>query len=255
MASKKPKLRYVRSEWTFDWKRPEATPISSWLAILLVGGAFSFAFVTLRVKMVEPVNWDAPQASVIHLSGEGLSHALAVEARAKGPFPSRFEPGKWQGGNTMRALMNSASQPQLKAHQPRLLPFPVPGIEPPALARRGEPVLPHRRVKVNGGDGAEELRLMPVLAAVDGLLPEELPETLPAWDQPVTEVLASRPWKFLVELDPSGRVRDCVALAGGNELSPKELSGWLRGVVFQAKPREEGRRWVAITIEFQNKTR
>ena len=120
----KPKLRYERSEWVFDWKRPEATPISTWLSLLLVGGVFAFALVSLRVKMVEPVNWSAPQASVIHLSGEGWSHALVEEACAKGPFPSRFEPDTWQGANAMRAIIDQAAEPQLKAHQPRLLPFP-----------------------------------------------------------------------------------------------------------------------------------
>ena len=69
----------------------------------------------------------------------------------------------------------------------------------------------------------------------------------------MTDVLSGRPWKFLVELEPNGRVRQSVSLAGGQELSPKELSNWLRGVVFEVKPREEGRRWVAIDIEFVNR--
>ena len=252
---KKPKPRYVRSEWIFDWKRPEAFFINSWSAILIVGAAFAFALVSVRVKMVEPVNWEAPRASVIHLSGNGWSHALAEEARAQGPFPSRFEPDQWFGAAPLLSFMDQASQPQLKAHQPRLLPFPEPGIQPPRMARRGEPVLPHHRSKVNGQHGVEGLRLLPVITALDGIEAQELPETLPDWDQPVTDELASRPWKFLVELDPSGRVRDCVSLAGGNELSPAELTQWLRGVVFRAEPRDGGRRWVAVAISFQNKVK
>ncbi len=253
-SKKKPKLRYVREDWVFDWKRPEATPISTWFSILLVGAIFVFAVLSLRVKLVEPVDLDAPQASVIHLDGKDWSQALVMEARAKGPFPSRFDPDDWSGTAGMRLLVNQASQPRLKPHQPRLLPFPEAELKPPRMARRGEPVLPDRVGQADGDLGVEGLRLMPVLTAIDGIKPGELPQALPAWDDPVTDVLASRPWKFLVELEDSGRVRECVALAGGNELSPKELTNWLRGVVFRTEAREGGRRWVAVAIEFQNQT-
>lgn len=250
---KKKKQAYVRTEWIFDWKHTPSTPFSSWFAILLVAGVFAVAIISLRVRLVQPVEWETPQASVIHLRGDSWSHSLAMEARAKGPFPSRFEPGAWSGTDDMQSVLREASQPRLATHQPRLLPFPDPGVQPPRMARRGEPVLPMRPLSSEEPRDIADLQLLPVMTAIDGIATKELPAKLPAWDQPVTEMLAGRPWKFLVELDSGGRVLQSVSLAGGQELSPVELSKWLRGAVFPIEARDEGSRWVAIAIEFVNR--
>ena len=247
------KPSFERSEWIFDWKRPTSSPVTTGLIALVLGGVFAVVLVTLRVKLVEPVDWVAPQASVIHLSGEGWSRAMAMEAQAKGPFPSRFEPDRWPGADGMRSVMTQASQPRLKAHQPRLLPFPEPGIEAPRMARRGEPVLPYRPLAEHQPQAVNDLRLVPILSALDGIQVEELPAKLPVWNEPVTELLASRTWNYLAEIDPSGRVWDCVALAGGNELNPQKLTAWLRGVVFRPKAADLDRRWVAIAVKFENR--
>lgn len=250
----RPKKRaFKRSEWIFDWKRSTSTPVSFWFAVVLVGGIFALAIISLRVKLVQPVALEAPQASVIHLRGEGWSRSLAMEARAKGPFPSRFEPTAWSGTETMQDVVQEASRPRLAAHQPRLLPFPDPAIEPPSMARRGEPVLPGRGFDFGPAETTGPLRLVPTLSPVDGISAAELPVQLPPWDQPVTEGLAARSWKFLIELEPNGRVRQCVSLAGGQELSPPELSAWLRSAVFAAREREQGRRWAAVAVEFENR--
>ena len=165
-----------------------------------------------------------------------------------------LEPASWSGTDPIEEVLREATQPRLATHQPRLLPFPDPGIQPPRMARRGEPVLPTRPLTgPEGLDDIAELKLLPALRALDGITSEELPEKLPAWNQPVTDVLAGRPWKFLVELDSEGRVRQLASLAGGQELSPRELSVWLRGATFRTKAREEGNRWVAVAIEFVNR--
>lgn len=251
--ARKSKRAYVRSEWVFDWKGRSATPLSTWLSIVLVAGIFAMALVSLRVKLVQPVEWQAPQASVIHLRGEGWSRPWVTEARAKGPFPSRFEPSEWSGVDGMQASLRELSKPRIATHQPRLLPFPDPGIQAPRMARRGEPVLPYRPLKIDEPDVAGELKVVPVIHPLDGIRADELPEKLPAWDLPLGEKLTGRAWKFLLELDSDGRVLQLVSLAGGQELSPRELSTWLRGVVFATKERrKEGPRWVAIALEFEN---
>ncbi|MDX1679812.1 MAG: hypothetical protein R3242_03680 [Akkermansiaceae bacterium] len=250
--AKSAKMRFRRPDWLFDWKRPRNAPISSWAAILLVVGIFTFLALFLQVRMVDPVEWTAPQASVIRLGGEDWAQSLVQEARAKGPFPSRFEPGEWDGTREMRQLADQAAQLHFEGHQARLMSFPEPGIEPPPLARRGVPVMPSRWMEPTPVGGTAKLRLLPVLSVVDGIAAEELPESLPEWTGPVTDRLDARPWRFLVELDAQGRVLQSVALAGGNELSPAGLSDWLRGVVFRAKPRDSDTRWVAIAIEFHN---
>jgi len=249
------KHAFVRNEWIFDWKRSTSTPFSSWFAILLVAGLFALAIVSLRVRLVQPVSLEAPQASVMHLHGQDWSHSLALEARAKGPFPSRFEPTLWSGTGEMRGIIEQASQPKIAAHQPRLLPFPDPGIKPPRMSRRGEPVLPSRPLGSGDAQSVDPVHLEPVISALDGIQTDELPKELPAWNQPVTDALSARSWKFLIELDSSGRVSQCVSLAGGQELSPKELAAWLRGAVFAPKAGDQGRRWAAVAIEFENRTK
>lgn len=254
----KPKKRlkpsYERTDWVFDWKRSEATPIGTWVSVFIVGFIFFFLIFGLRIKLVEPIDLRAPQASLIRLSDESWSQALAAKARAKSPFPSRFEPKKWLGTATMRSIIADSAQPRMMPHQPLLMPFPEPGIQLSRMARRGEPVLPERSRPSDVDYGVENLRLAPVISALDGITSAELPKTLPEWNDPVSDLLASRSWRFLVELEGSGRVRECVALAGGNERSPSELTDWLRGAVFQAKPRQGAFRWVAVAVQFQNQS-
>lgn len=253
MADKKNKDE-LRAEWIFDWKRRTPTPVSTWLAIVLVAGVFIVGLVSLRVKLVQPVDWEAPQASVIHLRGEGWSRIWQIEARAKGPFPSRFEPEGWPGTKDMQKRIADKLEPRLEIHQPRLLPFPDPGIKPLRMAHRGEPVLPRRPLEMGEPQVGDDLHLVPVIRAMDGIEADELPESLPPWDEAVTEILSARPWRFLVELGPSGHVRQSVSLVGGQEQCPEELTQWLRGVIFPtAFGDDTGQRWVAIAVEFENR--
>ena len=73
----------------------------------------------------------------------------------------------------MQELLVEASQPRLATHQPRLLPFPDPGIQPSRMARRGEPVLPTRPLspltRPEGRGEIAQLQLLPTIHAVDGI--------------------------------------------------------------------------------------
>lgn len=244
---------FVRSDWIYNWRQPSRSLLHSWSALLLVFGMFAFLLLAVRIRIPEPVERNAPQASRLLLDSGDLSRQLAERASAEGPFPSRFEPAEWQGLDGLRADLKRSTEVELKKHQPRLLPFPTPAANPPRLARRGEPVLPERPLIPEQRPVDGNYHVVPVISVVDGIIASELPGQLPAWEGPIGKELSARHWRFLVEVEGSGRVRDCMALAGGGELNPPQLVNWIRGLVFRTKPREEGRRWVAIDVGFENR--
>lgn len=245
---------YQRSEWIYDWKHPSRSLLHSWTALVVVAAAFAVLLVVVRVSIDEPVERAAPGALRLHLGSDEIGRTLTQRARAKGPFPAKFDAANWEGFEPLRALLRQSIEVELTPHQPRLLAFPEPPASPPLLARRGEPVLPERPLDVTGPVADGNWRMVPVISVVDGITAGELPAALPDWKGEVAAELVSGQWRYLMELDDQGRVRQCVAMGGGGTVQSPQLATWLRSLVFRITPREEGRRWVAIAVAFENRS-
>lgn len=244
---------YRRSDWIYDWKQPTRSRLHSWVAVVLVAVCFALGGALLRVRIDEPAERSVPSAVRMHLGSEGIGRSLVEQAREQGPFPTRFEPTGWDGFEAYRVLLRQSTEAELTPHQPRLLAFPEPPAKPPRLARRGEPVLPERPLAVAPSPDPGPRQMVPVVSALDGIKAAELPAQLPTFEGELGAQLAGGQWRYLMELDDQGRVRQCVAMAGGAAPHPPLLRTWLHSLVFRTAPREEGRRWVAIAVGFENR--
>jgi hypothetical protein len=65
--------------------------------------------------------------------------------------------------------------------------------------------------------------------------------------------MPAEPWRFLLHLDASGRVRDVVPLAGGGDgAGAATIPNWLRRLDFPPGNDPDGR-WIAIGLGFINR--
>lgn len=243
---------YRRSEWIYDWKRTPGSRFRSWLATLIVAGLFFLLVISLRVSTIKPVEWVAPGAAVIQLGDDESSRLLAMQAAAQGPFPSRFKPAEWQGAASLERLVDDATRVVPQQHVSHLQPFPTPSAKPARLAKRGEPVMPARPLGPLYAPADVTLEMVPFIVGVAGIDDGPLPKKLPVWDGPVAERTAAQSWRYMLQIAPSGHVRDCVAMIGGEGLAPAEVERWLRGVVFEADGDRQGMRWAAVEVVFRN---
>jgi hypothetical protein len=250
-------MRIKREEapaWVFSW-RPLGEPVvPKMIAFGLVFAVFAILLTSVRIRVVPPTPWAARKAAVIQVTGDANGRALRIRAREGGPFPSRFEVADWDGAAAlehsvmMAAIGGSApTMPELRELSGDDAP------RTPPLSSRGELVFPRRTPKVLGPTTTNEPLLVPVLHALSGIRAAELPETLPpfqgAMDKAVKEVSAE-PGQFLVWVDGTGQVQDCVSLSGQDDAG---LARWMRGVRFRPE-KSRPSRWVVVGVSLKNQS-
>lgn len=252
--SKRVSIKHKRRDapaWVFNWRQPGRPTLAYWLAVLVAGGGFALLLTTVSIRISPPLKWAAPKATVMHVGSDEIGRALTLRAREGGPFPSRMRPSEWEGAAALERTLLGVSRWTPPRYVPVLRDLPDDEPEPLRLAARGEPVLPKRRPAQTAPPAPVKLRLVPVLHPLSGIRAEELPVTLPPMEGAVDAAMTAEPWRFLVRLDASGRVRDCVSLAGGDENGPSPMEAWLRRVTFNASPGTPSR-WIAVGVGFAN---
>jgi hypothetical protein len=251
--AKRVSMRHKRREapeWVFPWGGLRAPSIPKVFAILLVGGAFAVLLTSVRIRVAAPVPWAAPKAAVIQVLDDADGRSLTLRAREGGPFPSRFEPAAWELTHAIEQAAWQAARWRPPPYVPPLRELPE---EPalPRLAKPGVPVLPSRQPPAEPVPLAGKRVLVPSLYPLSGITPAEMPQELPPFDGDVAPAMAAEPWRFLLRVDASGGVIDCVSLTGGDEPGKAVLEAWLRRVSFQ--PGRAGTtRWIALGLGFSN---
>ena len=245
-------LRKNAPSWIYPWRDRASFSYGMWLAILITGGFFAFGVTFLNVRMPVMMEWSAPQASVMYVSeNNDVGAWLKQRAQAEGPFPSRFDPVDWKGGADMEHLMMQAVRQKLTSYAPPLKDLPEEGPSPVKLAAYGEPELPTHKMVVSEVAGAAMIELIPIISPISGIAGGELPTELPKIPGDVDPALALEAGRFLLRLDASGRVLDCVSMAGGSDQGPSPIQKWLKALIFNVSP-EGGVRWVAVGVGFKN---
>ena len=242
----------VTAEWVFPWRRTGESRWHRAWPVLVTVGAFVFALSFLRIRVEPPTPWAARRASVIHVAGDAQGRALTLRAREGGPFPSRFEPSEWEGARAMEQQALQEIRWPAPPYVPNLRNLPDDGFASPLrLSTRGALVLPisSRLAKVALPPG--KLKLAPALEALSGISAAEMPGQLPVFDGAVDATMTAESWRFLLRLDASGKVLDCVSMAGGDEAGPSPLVAWLRRVSFSPEPGKSSR-WLVVGVEFTN---
>lgn len=240
-------------EWIFQW-RPAGEPwLPKFLALALVATVFAVLLSSVRIRTVVDSPWSSRKASVIQVLDDASGRALTLRAQEGGPFPSRFEPSGWPEFVALEKSVLDASRTALPGYRPVLRELNAGKRRMPALTEPGRAVLPKPIGNPRPELPAASARLMPQIVPISGIHATAMPDALPDFPGEVTPALAAAPTRFLVRLDPSGSVTDCVSLDAGDEAGPLALERWLRGVSFKPGPTKASR-WVALGVSFVNRT-
>jgi hypothetical protein len=236
-------------EWIFRW-RPLGDPVlPKWLAFTAVTMAFVFLVASVRIRVTPPPSSMARKAALILTGDDAESRALAQKAAEGGPFPTRFDLTEWENSAETSALIASALRWTPPVYQPKLLDLPAGAASPVKLAAAGEPVFPKRSMPP-----AEPpplvVRQVPVLSPLSAGASRWMPRELPEFSDPVPAGSIGKPLRFLLRLDPSGRVLDAQPLVDLENDMPSPLP-WLRRVTFAPEPNKPSR-WIAVDLSFAN---
>lgn len=248
--TRKPKRREVPS-WIYNWRSSGRHLLRSSLAFLIAAGCFAVFLVAVRVRVVRPVTWAAPQASLIQVDDSLSGRMLARRAREEGPFPSRFSLAEWGELPAWESKLQEATRSAPERYVPGLRGFADVAGGRSGLASRGEPVLPTRPLASISSPQVRPLVMVPRLRPISGIRAADLPSQLPDFKLQPGDTLAAQTWNFLIRLDRRGRVADCVSMAGDEALEPTAIEGWLRRIAFHEAP-EAAERWIAVGVGFEN---
>lgn len=243
--------RLEAPRWIYDWRKSGRYVLRSSFATLITAGVFAFFFIALRVRVVRPVIWQAPQASLIHVDDSASGRMLVQRAREEGPFPSRFSPMDEEVASVLEGKLDEATRSVPEPYVPALRGFSDVATPYNGLAIRGEPVLPTRPLALAQQPEVRKLVMVPQLSPISGIGANDLPPELPELKLEVGDPLALQNWHFLIRLDARGRVRDCLPMAGGVVLKPTAIEQWLRQIAFRESP-GVAERWIALAVGFKN---
>jgi hypothetical protein len=236
--------------WVFRW-RPSKQPLFPKLfALTLVGGAFAFLIVSVRVRVDAPAKSTPHKASLIYLRDDAQGRALTLKASEGGPFPSRFDLSQWDGLVRLESAALAALRFQPPPYNPRMEDLPPENlIRPQELAAKGERFFPAHSGAAAEAPDSTRFQLAPVLYPLAGTT--SLPTEVPPFGVAVDAAMAAASWRFLARLNAAGGVVECVSLEKGGEAGAAELEAWLHGVQFKPEPGTPFR-WIALGIGFTN---
>ena len=245
--------RQEAPEWIFPWRTVGEPWLPKFLALALVAVVFAVLLSSVRIRTAVDSPWSSRRASVIQVLDNPDGRALRLRAQEGGPFPSRFEPSEWPAFVALEKSILESTRGELPGYRPVLREMTAGKRRMPGLSEPGRAVLPHPSVTPRPAVQEVPTRLVPEITPISGIHATAMPDALPDFPGEVTPVLAAAPTRFLVRLDPSGSVTDCVSLDAGDEAGPSELERWLRGVSFKPGPTKASR-WVALGVSFVNRT-
>jgi len=253
MMAKRVSMKHKRKEapeWVFPWQGLRESSFPKVVAILLAGGAFALLLTSVRIRVAAPVPWAAPKAALIQVMNDAEGRSLTLRAREGGPFPSRFDPAAWELASAIEQAAYQAARwrPPPYASALRELPDEVPRLR---LAAPGVSILPERQPSAEPVPMAGKSLPLPTLYPLSGINSAEMPREMPPFDGEIAPPTAAESWRFLLRLNPSGGVLECVSLTGGDDPGKAALEAWLRRVSFP--PGNAGTsRWIAVGLGFTN---
>lgn len=238
-------------EWIFRWRPLGVPTLPKWLALIAVTLAFVFLVTSVRIRVMPPPLSATRKASLILTGDDPESRALAQKANEGGPFPGRFDLSDWESSAEINRLVASATRWTPPVYQPKLLDLPAEAARPVKLAAAGRPVFPKHEPTPAAPQPAA-LKQVPVLAPLSPGASRWMPRDLPDFTDPVPAGFVGKPMRFLLRLDPSGRVQDVQPLVDLENDKPSPIR-WLRNVTFApATDSNRKPRWIAVDLSFAN---
>lgn len=236
-------------EWIFRWRPLGVPALPKWLAMIAVTMAFVFLVTSVRIRVSPPTPWAARKATLILTGDDAESRALTQKASEGGPFPARFDLSDWENSADIGKLVTSAIRWTPPVYQPALLELPREVASPVKLASAGMPVFPKHETP-SAEPPPAVLKQVPVLSPLSAGASKWMPRELPEFAGPVPAELIGKPMRFLLRVDPAGRVLDVQPLVDLENDKPSPMA-WLRRVTF-APDSNKPSRWIAVDLSFAN---
>lgn len=247
------KKQRILPEWVFPWRFQKQPWFPRLIALAVAGAAFAYLLTSVRIRVVAPDRLPTRKASVIYVTDDAQGRALSLRAREGGPFPSRFEPGQWEGLAEMESAALASARLAPEPYLPAMSDLPEEDpVAPLKLAATGESFFPKRVRPIFEASAGAAPRLAPELFALEGTSNAILPEALPDFGAVVDASFTSSTWRFLVRLNSEGGVTECVSLERADDRGAGVLESWLQGVRFAKDQENQPSRWISIGIQFTN---
>ncbi|HVJ46093.1 MAG TPA: hypothetical protein VM511_06885 [Luteolibacter sp.] len=233
--------------WVFRWRGLDGTPVRGFLALLITAGLFAIFAATVRIRVSAPQQCIERKASFIHLPSGGDGALWTLRAQEGGPFPSKFDPKEWENAGGLSGKLASALNWSAPSYRPSLRELP-PSQENGSLSlAQKSPVFPQRPANVSGVVAGPPAKLVPMVFPLTGTPMASMPAHLPPFPKEIDAAMAAGAWRFLIRLNPSGAVEECVPLL--DQKGAGDLASWLRGLNFGADTAKKSP-WIGIGLGF-----
>jgi hypothetical protein len=253
----RPKRLAGTPELIFRWRGTGQPLVPKLLAVAIAVGVFML-LMSVRVNLKAPEKTISQKASIIHLGDDLESRALSLRAREGGPFPSDFKVSDWDGLAEIEGAALDAVRFRPRAYEPVLEDLPSANrLKPHEFAAKAQAFFPKRTAPAiitppEISNVTPTPVLYPLAGSPAGAIPVELPPFVGVADVATGSDSARFPqWRFILRLNSSGSVIDCVSLDKGGQPGVPALEAWLRRVQFKPEPAKSSR-WIALGVGFTN---
>jgi hypothetical protein len=202
------------------------------MALALVSLGFILVIAGVRVRINIAPTWPAQQAQATQVADDSVGRLLRMQAREGGPFPSRFEPARWEAFFAIDGPAFAATLPDLTPYAPVLMPLPQTEHYTLRMAP-GSPVLPKPPPPPPAAPSGVRVNTMPSLIALAGIRSIDLPWSFPALPPDAMPSIAADPPRFLIRVDSGGGVLEATCLDPLDASLSRSLESWIRHLAFQ----------------------
>ena len=251
MSGNKREERDRDSGLTFSWRVPEACGWSTAAAVVLVTLLTIALLGALRVRVVPPPRVIERRASLVMLPETSEGRAWAVNVDEQGPFPAKFDPGSDPAVRAIEEQARHEGFPR-SGYRPSLRDLPQEhAATTVAASLRGERIFPQESAPDRVAGTAPASALAPVLLPLSNLPASSWPIAFPSFDPTVSPAMASKTWRFMIEIGPNGRVLQHQPIEVGDDDAAKEsilrLGDWIGRLQFGATAKPG---WIAVEVAF-----
>lgn len=251
MSGNKREQRDRENGLTFSWRVPESSGWSTTVAVVLVALITTGLLGTLRVRVVPPPRVIERRANLVMLPQSDEGRAWAISVDEQGPFPAKFDPTTDPGLQAIEEQARLEDVPRDR-YRPPLRDLPQEsGVSSVPVGLRGERFFPREATENPVGGAAPVLVMAPVLLPLSQLPASAWPSQFPFFESTVSPAMASKTWRYMVEIGPAGRVLRQQPIEVGDDDASREairlLGEWIARIRFGAAAQPG---WIAVEVAF-----
>lgn len=243
----------TKNDLIFDWSDKEVHRGWKGASVFLVVIGFALMFSILSVSFDYKDLSSQKSASALFLSDQNEARFWQMKAVEEGPFPGGFEIsgiydplndidigtlGVEDSWNPYQLQMRSLDMESSRSKQ--------------RIATQGQRVFPRilkSSDKVNF-ESRVPITSIPMLIPYTKESEAWLPSDYPPIEMNLADGGAPAEWRYILNLNAEGGVKECFALSWGSEDGVKAMNSWISGLKFQKAEVED--RWMGLRIEFLN---